>query len=65
MLYPLTGFRAMSAAAQGVYETVRRQGTQRDLLAKMQTREELYRVLDYYKLERQSQSLPDATEQGP
>ncbi len=64
-LYPLTGFRAMSAAAQGVYETVRRQGTQRDLLAKMQTREELYRVLDYYKLERQSQSLPDATEQGP
>ncbi|MGO8750764.1 MAG: methylisocitrate lyase [Thermoguttaceae bacterium] len=52
-LYPLTAFRAMSAAAEQVYGTLRRAGTQRELLSKMQTREDLYRVLDYESYERQ------------
>ena len=64
-LYPLTAFRAMSAAAQSVYETLRRQGTQRELLPRMQTREELYRVLDYYKYERPVEIAPHDKEQGP
>lgn len=46
-LYPLSAFRAMNAAAQDVYETVRREGTQRSLLPRMQTRQELYQLLDY------------------
>jgi methylisocitrate lyase len=52
VIYPLTAFRAMSAAARRVYQTLREQGTQRDLLGDMQTREELYEVLRYYEHER-------------
>ena len=51
VLYPLTAFRAMSAAAVRVYETVRVKGTQAELLSSMQTREALYDVLDYHSLE--------------
>jgi methylisocitrate lyase len=52
VLYPLTAFRAMSAAAQRVYQTLRRCGTQRDLLPELQTREELYRTLNYQAYEK-------------
>ena len=51
VLYPLTAFRAMSAAAVRVYETVRATGTQAELLSSMQTREALYDVLDYHSFE--------------
>lgn len=47
VLYPLSAFRSMSRAAEVVYATIREQGTQRSVLETMQTREELYRVLDY------------------
>ncbi|HAU1151963.1 TPA: methylisocitrate lyase [Legionella pneumophila] len=47
-LYPLSTFRAMSAAAEKVYDTIRKNGTQKDILAEMQTREELYQVLNYH-----------------
>jgi methylisocitrate lyase len=46
-LYPLSAFRAMSRAAEGVYEAIRRDGTQASVVAQMQTRDELYDVLDY------------------
>lgn len=52
-LYPLTAFRAMSAAAEQVYTTVRDQGTQAGLIDQMQTREQLYQHLDYYRFERE------------
>ncbi len=52
VLYPLSAFRAMSAAALEVYETVRRDGTQRAALPLMQTRDDLYRHLGYHALER-------------
>ncbi|MBC7945024.1 MAG: methylisocitrate lyase [Burkholderiales bacterium] len=51
VLYPLSAFRAMSAAALRVYKTLREQGTQKDLLDLMQTRAELYEVLDYHAFE--------------
>ena len=51
VLYPLTAFRAMSAAAVHVYETVRATGTQAGLLSSLQTREALYDVLDYHSFE--------------
>ncbi|HAT6978897.1 TPA: methylisocitrate lyase [Legionella pneumophila] len=47
-LYPLSAFRAMSAAAEKVYDTIRKNGTQKDILTEMQTREELYQVLNYH-----------------
>ncbi len=52
-LYPLTAFRAMSAAAEQVYTTLRRDGTQAELIDHMQTREQLYQHLDYYRYERE------------
>ncbi len=53
VLYPLTAFRAMSAAAQKVYQVLRADGTQKSLLSSMQTRAELYEVLRYLDYERQ------------
>lgn len=46
-LYPLTAFRAMSAAAKMTYDTLRQCGTQRDLIHQLQSRAELYEVLNY------------------
>ncbi len=51
ILYPLSAFRAMSAAAMRVYQTLRKEGTQASVIDIMQTREELYQVLDYYRYE--------------
>jgi len=50
-LYPLSAFRAMSLAAQEVYAVIRNDGTQRALVARMQTREDLYAVLGYHAYE--------------
>lgn len=50
-LYPLSAFRAMNRAAQTVYETLRRDGTQHRVLPMMQTRKELYDAIDYWDYE--------------
>jgi methylisocitrate lyase len=50
-LYPLSAFRAMSAAALNVYETLRQDGTQKAVVDTMQTRMELYEVLGYQAYE--------------
>jgi len=57
VLYPLSAFRAMSRAAEQVYATIRKQGTQRAVLDIMQTRDELYSVLDYHAYERKLDEL--------
>jgi methylisocitrate lyase len=51
VLYPLSAFRAMSQIANRVYETIRTEGTQKEVVSKMQTRAELYDVLNYYSFE--------------
>jgi methylisocitrate lyase len=51
VLYPLSAFRAMNKAALKVYETVRREGTQKNVVDIMQTRDELYDYLDYQRFE--------------
>ena len=51
VLYPLSAFRAMNKAALRVYETVRRDGTQKNVVDSMQTRDELYDFLDYHAFE--------------
>lgn len=56
-LYPLSAFRAMSAAAQRVYETLRREGSQASLLGSMQTRAELYDILGYHAYEQKLDEL--------
>lgn len=50
-LYPLSAFRAMSAAAAKVFETIRKEGSQTSVVPMMQTRADLYEVLDYYQYE--------------
>tara|TARA_B100000614_G_C14474769_1_gene464080 strand:+ start:223 stop:1092 length:870 start_codon:yes stop_codon:yes gene_type:complete len=52
VLYPLTAFRAMSLSAEKTYNSIIKDGTQESLLDIMQTREELYEVLDYYNFEK-------------
>jgi methylisocitrate lyase len=52
VLYPLTAFRAMNAAAMLAYQTIRTRGTQSELIDSLQTRDELYDLLDYYAKER-------------
>lgn len=56
-LYPLSAFRAMSAAALSVYETLRKEGSQSASLAQMQTRADLYDVLGYYQYEQKLDQL--------
>jgi len=56
-LYPLSAFRAMNKAAQTVYHSIRQDGTQKNVLDKMQTREELYQSINYYDYERKLDEL--------
>ena len=56
-LYPLSAFRAMNQAALKVYETVRKEGTQKNVLPLMQTRAELYDFLDYHAYEEKLDNL--------
>lgn len=56
-LYPLSAFRAMSRAAESVYGEIRGQGTQAGVLETMQTRAELYDVLDYHAYESKLDAL--------
>jgi len=57
VLYPLSAFRAMNAAALRVFEAVRRDGTQKGVLELMQTRDELYESIDYHAYERKLDEL--------
>ena len=56
-LYPLSAFRAMNKAAEGVYMAIRRDGTQSQVLDTMQTRIELYDRIGYLAFERQLDAL--------
>ena len=56
-LYPLSAFRAMSAAARDVYTALRRDGTQKAVVDRMQTRAELYDVLRYHDYEQKLDRL--------
>jgi methylisocitrate lyase len=56
-LYPLSAFRAMNKAAQTVYETLRKEGTQRSVVPMMQTRKELYDSIGYWDYEQKLDAL--------
>lgn len=57
VLYPLSAFRAMNQAALNVYETVRKQGTQKNVVSTMQTRADLYEYLGYHAFEQKLDAL--------
>jgi methylisocitrate lyase len=56
-LYPLSAFRAMNQAALNVYQALRRDGTQKNVVATMQTRADLYDFLDYHAYEQKLDRL--------
>ena len=56
-LYPLSAFRAMNAAALNVYRHIREDGTQKNVLATMQTRAELYDSIGYHAYEEKLDTL--------
>ncbi len=57
ILYPLSAFRAANKAAANVYHHIRQDGTQAAVVDSMQTREELYRSIDYHKYENRLDEL--------
>jgi methylisocitrate lyase len=57
ILYCCAAYRAMNAAALKVYEAIRAEGTQRSVLPMMQSREELYKYLDYHAYEEKLDAL--------
>ena len=57
VLYPLSAFRAMNAAALKVFQAIRKEGTQKNVLDTMQTRNELYDFLDYHAYEQKLDQL--------
>ena len=56
-LYPLSAFRAMNKAAETVYEAIRRDGHQKNVVDTMQTREELYERIGYHDFEQKLDAL--------
>ena len=57
VLYPLSAFRAMNRAAENVYQAIRRDGTQKNVVDTMQTRMELYDRIDYHAFEQKLDAL--------
>ena len=57
VLYCCSAYRAMNAAARNVYQTIRREGTQKSVVPLMQTRDELYDFLGYHDYEKRLDAL--------
>jgi methylisocitrate lyase len=57
ILYCCAAYRAMNAAALKVYEAIRAEGTQKNVLPLMQTRDDLYRYLGYHSYEQKLDEL--------
>ena len=57
ILHPLSAFRAMSKAALEVYSTISKDGSVEKILEKMQSRDELYEILDYHTYEKKIDDL--------
>lgn len=57
VLYPLSAFRAMNQAALNVYQAVRKDGTQKNVVDLMQTRAALYEHLGYHAFEQKLDDL--------
>jgi methylisocitrate lyase len=57
VLYPLSAFRAMNKAAESVYQSLRKNGTQKNVVETMQTRMELYASIGYHDFEQKLDEL--------
>ena len=57
VLYPLSAFRAMNQAALNVYKSVKKDGTQKNVVGSMQSRDDLYDYLNYHSYEQKLDEL--------
>jgi len=57
VLHCCSAYRAMNAAALGIYQAIRRDGTQKNVIDRMQTREDLYKYLNYHSYEEKLDQL--------
>ena len=57
VLYPLSAFRAANKAALNVYQHIRKDGTQLNVIHTMQTRSELYESINYHAFEEKLNTL--------
>lgn len=57
ILYCCGAYRAMNAAALKVYEAIRGEGTQKNVVGLMQSRADLYKYLDYHAYEKKLDEL--------
>jgi len=57
VLYPLSAFRAMNQAAVNVYQAIKKDGTQKNVVGSMQTRDQLYDYLNYHSYEKKLDEL--------
>lgn len=64
VLYPLTIFRMLLASARDGYAALRKKGTQRELLSRMMTREDYYKVINYHEYERRLDAAPPPRDKG-
>ncbi len=64
ILYPLSAFRAANKAAENVYNHIRKDGTQKNVLTTMQTREELYKSIGYHDYEQKLDNLYKKNKNG-
>ncbi|MCC6547880.1 methylisocitrate lyase [Candidatus Sumerlaeota bacterium] len=64
VLYPLTIFRMVLAAARDGYAALRDKGTQKDLLPRMMTREDYYKIINYHEYERRLDAPPPPDNKG-
>ncbi|MEO8376138.1 MAG: methylisocitrate lyase [Candidatus Sumerlaeota bacterium] len=64
VLYPLTIFRMLLAAARDGYTSLRENGAQKDLLPRMMTREEYYKVINYHEYERRLDTTASQEKKG-
>jgi methylisocitrate lyase len=60
VLYPLSAFRAMNKAAENVYQAIRRDGHQKNVVDTMQSRDELYDRIGYHAFESHLDALFNA-----
>jgi methylisocitrate lyase len=57
VLFPVTALRVTTKAVEEILRELKKQGSQRDLLGQMHTRQQLYELLQYEEYERRARSF--------
>ena len=61
VIFPVTAFRAMMKSVKETFDTLKKEGTQKRMLGSLMTRQEFYRLIDYYRYEEMDKRAMDGT----